>query len=113
MPKAKKVAKVQDVVTRDYTIHMKKRLHGTKHKKGAPRSVKEVKAFAKKMMGTEVRRRHAVGLPLQLLPPPACAWRQLPWPTSCPRSSWSPLAANQRKQRWLAHTLIEVWAGPA
>ena len=50
----KKIA-VQDVVTREYTIHLRKLLHGVGFKKRAPRAVKEVKAFAKKMMGTEVR----------------------------------------------------------
>merc|ERR1711988_728657 len=43
----------EEVVTRDYTIHLKKLLHGISFKKRAPRAVKEVKAFAKKMMGTE------------------------------------------------------------
>ena len=42
-------------MTREYTIHLKKLLHGISFKKRAPRAVKEVKAFAKKMMGTEVR----------------------------------------------------------
>jgi hypothetical protein len=49
---AKKVQ--NDVVTREYTIHMRKLLHGVGFKKRAPRAVKEVKAFAQKMMGTEV-----------------------------------------------------------
>merc|ERR1711988_1077956 len=43
----------EDVVTREYTIHLKKLLHGIGFKKRAPRAVKEVKAFAKKMMGTD------------------------------------------------------------
>merc|ERR1712054_368569 len=49
----KKIAAAQDVVTREYTIHLAKRLHGVGFKKRAPRAVKEVKAFAKKMMGTD------------------------------------------------------------
>jgi len=49
----KKVAANQDVVTREYTVHLRKLLHGVGFKKRAPRAVKEVKAFAKKMMGTE------------------------------------------------------------
>merc|ERR1711912_45481 len=55
MPKAggKKIAAAQDVVTREYTVHLRKLLHGVGFKKRAPRAVKEVKAFAKKMMGTE------------------------------------------------------------
>jgi hypothetical protein len=52
---AKKIQAAQDVVTREYTIHLRKLLHGVGFKKRAPRAVKEVKAFAKKMMGTEVR----------------------------------------------------------
>merc|ERR1712023_139681 len=51
--KEKKIAAAQDVVTREYTIHLRKLLHGVGYKKRAPRAVKEVKAFAKKMMGTE------------------------------------------------------------
>ena len=51
----KKISHAQDVVTREYTIHLRKVLHGVGFKKRAPRAVKEVKAFAKKMMGTEVR----------------------------------------------------------
>jgi len=43
----------EEVVTREYTIHLRKLLHGVGFKKRAPRAVKEVKAFAKKMMGTE------------------------------------------------------------
>jgi large subunit ribosomal protein L31e len=49
----KKVKAVADVVTREYTVHMRKLLHGIGFKKRAPRAVKEVKAFAKKMMGTD------------------------------------------------------------
>ena len=44
----------EEVVTREYTIHLRKLLHGVGFKKRAPRAVKEVKEFAKKMMGTEV-----------------------------------------------------------
>lgn len=49
----KKINRAQEVVTREYTIHLRKKLHGVGFKKRAPRAVKEVKAFAKKMMGTE------------------------------------------------------------
>ena len=51
----KKINRTADVVTREYTIHMRKMLHGVGFKKRAPRAVKEVKKFAAKMMGTEVR----------------------------------------------------------
>jgi len=44
---------LKDPVTREYTINLAKRLHGTTFKKRAPRAVKEVKAFAAKTMGTK------------------------------------------------------------
>merc|ERR1712166_255409 len=40
-------------ITREYTIHLRKLLHGIGYKKRAPRAVKGVKEFAKKMMKTE------------------------------------------------------------
>jgi ribosomal protein L31E len=46
MPKSK------DPVTREYTINLHKRLTGINFKKRAPRAVKEVRTFARKMMGT-------------------------------------------------------------
>merc|ERR1712008_441011 len=42
-----------DLVTRDYTIHMSKRVHRATFKKKAPRAVKKVREFASKMMGTK------------------------------------------------------------
>ena len=48
-----KIKQAQDIVTRDYTIHLRKLLHGVGFKKRAPKSVKVVKDFAKKMMGTD------------------------------------------------------------
>jgi len=44
--------KSSDIVTRDYTIHMSKRLYGVTFKKRAPRALREIKAFATKMMKT-------------------------------------------------------------
>jgi large subunit ribosomal protein L31e len=49
----KTIKRTEDVVTREYTIHLRKLLHQIGFKKRAPRAVKEVKAFAKKMMGTD------------------------------------------------------------
>merc|ERR1712153_24277 len=49
----KRVNRAEDVVSREYTINLHKRLHGVSFKKRAPRAIKEVKKFAKKMMGTE------------------------------------------------------------
>ena len=42
-----------EVVTREYTINMHKRLHGIGFKYKAPRAVKEFKKFAEKQMGTK------------------------------------------------------------
>merc|ERR1711997_873680 len=42
-----------EVVTREYTINLHKRLHGIGFKYRAPRAVKEIKKFAVKQMGTE------------------------------------------------------------
>ncbi|EMD36957.1 hypothetical protein CERSUDRAFT_73973 [Gelatoporia subvermispora B] len=43
---------LQDVVTREYTVHLHKRVHGVAFKKRAPRAVKAVVDFAQKAMGT-------------------------------------------------------------
>ena len=56
--KPKKEAKkgksaMNDVATREYTIHMHKRIHGIGFKKRAPRAIKEIKRFAEQQMGTE------------------------------------------------------------
>ena len=47
-----KKSRSKEVVTREYTINLHKRLHGITFKKRAPRAVKEIKAFASKMMKT-------------------------------------------------------------
>lgn len=44
--------KAADIVTRDYTIHMSKRLYGVTFKNRAPRAIREIKAFATKAMKT-------------------------------------------------------------
>lgn len=41
-----------EVVTREYTINLHKRLHGCTFKKMAPKAVKEIRKFAQKAMGT-------------------------------------------------------------
>ena len=43
---------LQDVVSREYTIHLHKRVHGRSFKKRAPWAVKSVVDFAQKEMGT-------------------------------------------------------------
>ena len=41
-----------DLVTRDYTINLHKRLHGITFKRKAPRAIREIKKFAEKAMKT-------------------------------------------------------------
>ncbi|KAL6604846.1 hypothetical protein ACP70R_042790 [Stipagrostis hirtigluma subsp. patula] len=41
-----------EVVTREYTINLHKRLHGCTFKKKAPNAIKEIRKFAQKGMGT-------------------------------------------------------------
>ena len=43
---------INQVVTREYTIHLHKRIHGIGFKKRAPRAIKEIRKFAEKTMGT-------------------------------------------------------------
>jgi len=50
--KEKKNSAIGEVVTREYTINLHKRLHGIGFKYRAPRAVKEIKKFAEKQMGT-------------------------------------------------------------
>ena len=42
-----------EVVTREYTINLHKRLHRSTFKKKAPRAIRAIKKFAKQHMGTE------------------------------------------------------------
>merc|ERR1711890_54622 len=53
MPKREKKPKstLSEVITREYTINLHKRLHGIGFKYRAPRAIKEVKKFAEKQMG--------------------------------------------------------------
>merc|ERR1712168_280151 len=48
----KKKSAMNEVVTREYTINIHKRIHGIGFKKRAPRAIKEIRKFAEKMMGT-------------------------------------------------------------
>merc|ERR1712154_131148 len=53
MPKEKKTkSTLGEVVTREYTINLHKRLHTIGVKYRAPRAIKEIKKFAEKQMGT-------------------------------------------------------------
>mmetsp|Transcript_18633 Transcript_18633/g.17942 ORF Transcript_18633/g.17942 Transcript_18633/m.17942 type:complete len:122 (-) Transcript_18633:45-410(-) len=42
-----------DLVSRDYTIHLSKRVHKIGFKKKAPRAIKEIRKFAVQNMGTK------------------------------------------------------------
>ena len=42
-----------DLVKRDYTIQLSKRIHKQQFKKRAPRAIKEIRKFAEKAMGTK------------------------------------------------------------
>merc|ERR1712243_516860 len=48
----KKKSPINDVVTREYTVNIHKRIHGIGFKRRAPRAIKEIRKFAEKMMGT-------------------------------------------------------------
>lgn len=41
-----------EVISREHTIHLHKKLHGVGFKKRAPRAIKVIKKFAEKQMGT-------------------------------------------------------------
>uniref|UniRef100_A0A914X1I8 Large ribosomal subunit protein eL31 n=2 Tax=Plectus sambesii TaxID=2011161 RepID=A0A914X1I8_9BILA len=44
---------MSEVVTREYTIHMHKRIHGIGFKRRAPRAIDEIRKFAEQQMGTK------------------------------------------------------------
>lgn len=50
-PKQSKSA-IGEVVTREYTIHLSRRVHGVQFKRRAPKAIKVVREFAHKEMGT-------------------------------------------------------------
>jgi large subunit ribosomal protein L31e len=50
--KETKKSTLNEVVTREYTIHLHKHLHGTTFKKRAPKAIKVIRDFAQKTMGT-------------------------------------------------------------
>ncbi|EJT73897.1 50S ribosomal protein L31e [Gaeumannomyces tritici R3-111a-1] len=51
-PAGKQRSAIADVVAREYTIHLHKRLHGVTFKDRAPKAIKEIKKFATLAMGT-------------------------------------------------------------
>jgi large subunit ribosomal protein L31e len=52
MAREKKTTRVADVVTKEFTINLHKRVHGLSFKRRAPRAMKEIRGFAQKLMGT-------------------------------------------------------------
>merc|ERR1712165_263912 len=50
--KSSQSSPMNEVVTREYTINLHKRIHGMQFKKRAPRAIREIKKFAETMMGT-------------------------------------------------------------
>lgn len=53
MAEARQRNRTQDIVTREITINLHKRIHGISFKKRAPKAIKAVKEFAQKQMGTK------------------------------------------------------------
>ncbi|KAI9296104.1 hypothetical protein K502DRAFT_364459 [Neoconidiobolus thromboides FSU 785] len=51
--KGNKRSTLSDVVTREYTIHLHKYVHGSSFKKRTPKAIKAIKEFAVKSMGTQ------------------------------------------------------------
>ncbi|XP_034250636.1 60S ribosomal protein L31 [Thrips palmi] len=51
--KREKKSAINEVVTREYSINLHKRLYGVGAKRRAPRAIKEIRKFAAKEMGTE------------------------------------------------------------
>uniref|UniRef100_UPI00358EE48B large ribosomal subunit protein eL31 n=1 Tax=Myxine glutinosa TaxID=7769 RepID=UPI00358EE48B len=51
--KRKARSTMNEVVTREYTINIHKRIHGMGFKKRAPRAIKEIRKFAMREMGTQ------------------------------------------------------------
>ncbi|KAA8493621.1 60S ribosomal protein L31 [Porphyridium purpureum] len=52
MAKGEKKIRTDEVVTREYTMNLHKRIHGTGFKHRAPRAIKKIREFAAKTMGT-------------------------------------------------------------
>jgi large subunit ribosomal protein L31e len=50
--KEKKKSTINEVITKECTVNLHKRIHGIGFKKRAPRAIKEIRKFAEKMMGT-------------------------------------------------------------
>ncbi|CAB1327533.1 unnamed protein product [Coregonus sp. 'balchen'] len=62
---------INEVVTREYTVNIHKRIHGVSFKRRAPRALKEIRKFAMKEMGTpdvriDTRLNKAVNVPYRM-----------------------------------------------
>ncbi|PVU98929.1 hypothetical protein BB559_001151 [Furculomyces boomerangus] len=51
--KTTKRSALSEVVTREYTIHLHKLVHGSSFKKRTPKAIKSIRQFAQKTMGTK------------------------------------------------------------
>lgn len=51
--KGGKKSALNEVITREYTIHLHTRVHGCSFKKRAPKAIKAIREFAQKTMGTK------------------------------------------------------------
>ncbi|GAB1600593.1 60S ribosomal protein L31-like [Argonauta hians] len=49
----RKKSSMNDVITKECTIHLHKKVYGVKLKKKAPKAIKKIKLFAEKMMRTK------------------------------------------------------------
>ncbi|OMJ08413.1 60S ribosomal protein L31 [Smittium culicis] len=52
-PTNTKKSALSEVVTREYTIHLHKYVHGSSFKKRTPKAIKAIREFAVKAMGTK------------------------------------------------------------
>lgn len=50
--KDKKTKTLNELITREFTINVHRRIHGVGFKRRAPRAIKEIKKFAEKQFGT-------------------------------------------------------------
>lgn len=50
--KDKKTKALNELITREFTINIHRRIHGIGFKRRAPRAIKEIKKFAEKQFGT-------------------------------------------------------------
>merc|ERR1711955_71629 len=99
---------INEVVTRDYTVNLHKRIHGVGFKKRAPRAIKEIRKFAEKAMGTpDVRietrlNKHIWYQGIRVYHSesacvfPAAVMRMRTLPTNCTPSSLSSLSPPSR-----------------